>query len=376
MNKKEIIDEINNYLDKSILYRIFNNKKILYKILNDLNKESQTENYYDKFIEIKGENKNLIESYNKINENYIEAKTIWNQKIETIDILKEQKEKLEKEINDLKSKIALIDRDKERLNQDLINQKDINKEMNNKLDLFSEKINKNTENTENLTKLFKGSPASKGKIAEIRLKEIIQNSISNLNLYTFNLKVGTGIVEFAVRAKETDNWIPIDSKFIEPNLDLNQEPIIDQKYKSNVLKRAKEISTKYLDKKITNIFGILVLQNEYIYEKISEDYDFFNEAQKLNIYISSPTTFIQFLRTINTISFNLELLKDVDIFKKDMRILIGNIQNFYNNTEKGIKLLNKAFDNDYKKIDKSSEIVLNKINLINQKQNLIDIEKN
>lgn len=161
-----------------------------------------------------------------------------------------------------------------------------------------------------IEKTFFGKSGNKGKgeLGEMQLKTMLQKSGLDDDYWIENLIVGSSQVEFAIRSGEDEKWIPVDSKVLDTDHNEDGTIVLDEQYRQRVSVQAKNI-TKYLGKKNTAEYGLLVLQNDSIYLKLYEMYPlFFQETiQKYKIYICSPSSFIQFAWSISHI---------LDIYKR------------------------------------------------------------
>ena len=146
---------------------------------------------------------------------------------------------------------------------------------------------------------------TRGIYGEVQLGAIIEDILSK-NQYEENIITKAGSndrVEFAVKmpGKETDVFLPIDSKFPVENYSRlvaaydngNKTEIAEyQKALSNDVKeQAKKISTKYLDPPKTTDFGMMFVPTESLYAEIIRIPGLSDEIrQKYNIAIASPST--------------------------------------------------------------------------------------
>lgn len=146
---------------------------------------------------------------------------------------------------------------------------------------------------------------TRGIYGEVQLGAIIEDTLSK-NQYEENIITKHGSndrVEFAVKmpGKETDVFLPIDSKFPVENYSRlvaaydngNKTEIAEyQKALANDVKeQAKKISTKYLDPPKTTDFGMMFVPTESLYAEIIRIPGLSDEIrQKYNIAISSPST--------------------------------------------------------------------------------------
>ena len=146
---------------------------------------------------------------------------------------------------------------------------------------------------------------TRGIYGEVQLGAIIEDVLSK-NQYEENVITKTGSndrVEFAVKmpGKETDVFLPIDSKFPVENYsrliaayDSGSKTEIAEYQKalsSDVKEQAKKISTKYLDPPKTTDFGMMFVPTESLYAEIIRIPGLSDEIrQKYNIAIASPST--------------------------------------------------------------------------------------
>lgn len=146
---------------------------------------------------------------------------------------------------------------------------------------------------------------TRGIYGEVQLGAIIEDVLSK-NQYEENIITKTGSndrVEFAVKmpGKETDVFLPIDSKFPVENYsrliaayDGGNKTEIAEYQKAlalDVKEQAKKISTKYLDPPKTTDFGMMFVPTESLYAEIIRIPGLSDEIrQKYNIAIASPST--------------------------------------------------------------------------------------
>ena len=146
---------------------------------------------------------------------------------------------------------------------------------------------------------------TRGIYGEVQLGAIIEDILSK-NQYEENIITKSGSndrVEFAVKmpGKETDVYLPIDSKFPVENYSRliaaynnggKAEIAEFQKaLATDVKEQAKKISTKYLDPPKTTDFGMMFVPTESLYAEIIRIPGLSDEIrQKYNIAIASPST--------------------------------------------------------------------------------------
>lgn len=146
---------------------------------------------------------------------------------------------------------------------------------------------------------------TRGIYGEVQLGAIIEDTLSK-NQYEENVATKAGSsdrVEFAVKmpGKETDVFLPIDSKFPVENYSRliaaydngNKAEIAEYQkaLSSDVKEQAKKISFKYLDPPKTTDFGLMFVPTESLYAEIIRIPGLSDEIRKkYNIAIASPST--------------------------------------------------------------------------------------
>lgn len=146
---------------------------------------------------------------------------------------------------------------------------------------------------------------TRGIYGEIQLGTIIED-IMNKSQYEENIITKQGSndrVEFAIKmpGKETDVYLPIDSKFPVENYsrlisayDNGSKTEISTYQKAlanDVKEQAKKISSKYLDPPMTTDFAVMFVPTESLYAEIIRIPGLSEEMRKkYNIAIASPST--------------------------------------------------------------------------------------
>ena len=146
---------------------------------------------------------------------------------------------------------------------------------------------------------------TRGIYGEVQLGAIIEDTL-NKTQYEENIITKHGSndrVEFAVKmpGKETDVYLPIDSKFPVENYsrliaaydngDKAEIATYQKALATDVKEQAKKISTKYIDPPKTTDFAIMFVPTESLYAEIIRIPGLSDEIrQKYNITIASPST--------------------------------------------------------------------------------------
>ena len=265
-------EDSNNFNDNSIILKTQNEEK-------------------DKQIKIL-EN-NLMDN----NKNLTEKQEVISSLKHEVYTLKQKEETLKSENNKKQESLSLKD-------QKIDNLKNLIQDKKNDLNILKKDISEKLIPLNKIEKTFFAESGNKGKgeLGEMQLKTILQKSGLENDFWTENLLVGTLQVEFAIKSGKMDKWIPVDSKVLDVDLDIENNIIINEKYKQRVKTQVREI-TKYLSKSNTADYGLLVLQNDSIYMELYTKFpSFFQQVIKeFKIYICSPSSFIQFSCSISNI---------------------------------------------------------------------------
>ncbi len=305
-NKEELKNEIiKKYQNVGFFRRIFAWKDIVAGIENEIDK-----------LDITTDNSELMTNF--------ENSTKEIQKLrQDLEMIKTEKDSLNKEYGALKEQLTTT-----------------NSQM--------------LEYTRDIHKIFNSSTGRQGKISEIRLKEVLIASFgTESDVWIENLPVDKGIVEFAIKISSGDKWVPVDSKSYIPELNENNEFIIDSSYVNKVKKAGEEIASKYVGKNNTESFGLLVLPSEEVYVSLfEEDNSLFQHLADRKVHITSPSNFISFVQTLANLNNKMEAVSASESIIKEISTAYDHMVNFYNSTKEGVDKLNTAFDSHMSKAGK------------------------
>lgn len=218
-------------------------------------------------------------------------------------------------------------------------------------------INDKLSTLHKIEKTFFAQTGNKGKgeLGELQVKSILEKSGLTNDFWTENLQVGSSSVEFAIKSGSQDQWIPVDSKVLDADVDEENNVIIDDNYAKRVVTQAKEVA-KYLGKKNTANYGILVLQSDAIYMKLYEkDPSFFHRViSEHKIHIASPSIFVQFAWSISNILDIYERVHNDEKIYEDMIDALVSVEKFANKLFSVHKDFNVAMNTHYPTIAKRS----------------------
>ena len=159
---------------------------------------------------------------------------------------------------------------------------------------------------------------SRGIFGEVNLKHILASVFGekNDNIYRLQYTLpNTTIADAVIFTPEPLGTVAIDSKFPLENyrlmVDKNKTPVERQAYekqfKIDVKKHIDAISDKYIIPGVTSHQAIMFLPAEAIFAEINAYHnDIVEYAYKKNVWITSPTTLISSLTTIQVLIKNIE----------------------------------------------------------------------
>ena len=225
-----------------------------------------------------------------------------------------------------------------------------------KLSITNEEI---ADKTKALWNVFAKSSGGAGAVGELRLKsELIKYfGEEDKGLWIENLAVGSDNVEFAFKSSRDSKWIPVDSKLLQPETDSEGKFIIDSKYLTRIGTEVTKFK-KYLSKKETENFGVLVLPSIEVMEKAySIDPSKFSSWMNEGVVVASPLTFIQFAEIIALQADALNKRKQMKEIIKPLELVIRHSNIFYNNVEKSVELINRSFETNLKDMKNNLDLV-------------------
>ena len=197
---------------------------------------------------------------------------------------------------------------------------------------------------------------SRGIFGEVNLKHIMSNVFGENNDKIYKLQYpfenGT-IVDCALFAPEPLGLIGIDSKFPLENyrimVDKNQDKLsreaASKLFKNDVKKHIDAIASKYIIPGVTSDQAIMFLPAEAIFAELNAYHDDIIEyAYKKRVWITSPTTLMSTLTTIEVIIKNQERDKYAKIIQEELQKLsieFGRYRDRWDKLSRSIESVNK-----------------------------------
>ena len=224
---------------------------------------------------------------------------------------------------------------------------------------------------------------TRGIFGEVNLMNIMCNVFGEKNDKIYKMQYSfenNTIADCVLFAPEPLGIVAIDSKFPLENYQLMIDKKISNEqrckavknFKNDLKKHIDDISSKYIIKGVTSNQAIMFLPAEAIFAEINAYHsDIIEYAYKKRVWITSPTTLISTLTTIQVIIKNIERDKYTSIIHKELNLLSDEFKRYkerWNKLSRSIETVNK----DIKDIYNTTEKITKRFDSINS----VDIEKN
>ncbi len=197
---------------------------------------------------------------------------------------------------------------------------------------------------------------SRGIFGEVNLTHILASVFGDKNDKVYRLQYtfeNGSIADAVLFAPEPLGTIAIDSKFPLENyrimVDKNQDKLsreaASKLFKSDVKKHIDAISSKYIIPGVTSDQAIMFLPAEAIFAELNAYHDDIIEyAYKKRVWITSPTTLMSTLTTIEVIIKNQERDKYAKIIQEELQKLsieFGRYRDRWDKLSRSIESVNK-----------------------------------
>ena len=200
---------------------------------------------------------------------------------------------------------------------------------------------------------------SRGIFGEVNLKHILSSVFGENNERIYRLQYtlpNTTIVDAVIFTPEPLGTVAIDSKFplenyrqmVDKNKSANDRALYEKQFKIDVKKHIDAISSKYIIPGITSNQAIMFLPAEAIFAEINAYHnDLVEYAYKKNVWITSPTTLISSLTTIQVLLKNMERDKYAKVVHEELIKLGIEFQRYKERWDK----LSRSIDTVSKDVD-------------------------
>lgn len=218
---------------------------------------------------------------------------------------------------------------------------------------------------------------TRGIFGEVNLHHIMSSVFgeNNNNVYKMQHSMPNGtIVDCALFAPSPLGLIGIDSKFplehyrmmVDKKLSLEVREQAEKLFKTDMKKHIDAISSKYIIPGVTSDQAILFLPAEAIFAELNAYHtDLIEYAYKKRVWITSPTTLISTLTTIQVIIKNLERDKYASIIHQELKLLDEEFKRYKDRWDKLSRSI-ETVGRDVKDIHTTTEKITKRFNSINQ----------
>ncbi|MBR6690830.1 MAG: DNA recombination protein RmuC [Bacilli bacterium] len=218
---------------------------------------------------------------------------------------------------------------------------------------------------------------TRGIFGEVNLENILSNVFGKNNTkvyqmqYTFNN--GT-IADSVLFTPEPLGTIAIDSKFPLEHYQImvdrkNNKEVRDQAekmFKLDMKKHIDAISSKYIIPGVTSDQAILFLPAEAIFAEVNAYHtEILEYAYKKRVWITSPTTLISTLTTIQIIIKNIERDKFAKVIHNELTLLDSEFKRYKDRWDKLYRSI-ETVSKDVKEIHTTTDKITKRFNSINQ----------
>ncbi len=201
---------------------------------------------------------------------------------------------------------------------------------------------------------------SRGIFGEVNLKHILSSVFGEKNDKIYKLQYtlpNTTIADAIVFTPEPLGTIAIDSKFPLENYRLmvdktktqTERQLYEKQFKADVKKHIDAISSKYIIPGVTSNQAIMFLPAEAIFAEINAYHnDLVEYAYKRNVWLTSPTTLISSLTTIQVLLKNMERDKYAKVVHEELTKLgieFSRYKERWDKLSRSIETVNKDVEN-------------------------------
>ena len=218
---------------------------------------------------------------------------------------------------------------------------------------------------------------TRGIYGEVHLKHLMSNIFGEKNdtIYRLQYPLPNGtIVDCILFAPSPLGTIGIDSKFplehyqkmVDRKLSKEERLIAEKQFKLDVKKHIDAIADKYIIEGVTSRQAIMFLPAEAIFAEINAYHqDLIDYAYKKRVWITSPTTLISTLTTLQIIIKNIERDKYTKVIHQELRLLDEEFKRYKDRWDKLYRSI-ETVSKDVKDIHTTTDKITKRFNSINQ----------
>lgn len=218
---------------------------------------------------------------------------------------------------------------------------------------------------------------TRGIFGEVNLSHIMANIFGENNTHIYELQHtfenGT-IADCVLYAPEPLGTIAIDSKFplehYQIMVDKKESQVVrdqaEKLFKLDMKKHIDAISSKYIIPSVTSDQAIMFLPAEAIFAEVNAYHsDIIEYAYKKRVWITSPTTLISTLTTLQIIMKNIERDKYASVIHNELRLLSEEFKRYKERWDKLSRSI-ETVSRDVKDIHTTTDKITKRFDSINQ----------
>ncbi len=214
-----------------------------------------------------------------------------------------------------------------------------------KIDEAQKKIDSLSTNVVSLQDILTDKK-SRGIFGEVQLNQILYAVFGEKNdkVYQTQYKLSTGkMVDAMLFAPAPTGNIAIDSKFSLENYKRMTDKLLpnderkqaEKMFKMDVKKQIDDIADKYIIPGETAAHAMMFLPAEAIFAEVNAYHsDLIQYAQRRNIWVTSPTTFVAVLSTLQNVLNDIERRKYADIIQQEIIKLAEDFSRYQSRWDK------------------------------------------
>jgi DNA recombination protein RmuC len=218
---------------------------------------------------------------------------------------------------------------------------------------------------------------TRGIFGEVNLKHILSSVFgeNNKKIYELQHTFENGVIADCVLfAPEPLGVIAIDSKFplenyqimVDKSNDVGVRSSAEKLFKSDMKKHIDAIASKYIIPGVTTDQAIMFLPAEAIFAEVNAYHqDLIDYAYKKRVWITSPTTLISTLTTLQIIIKNIERDKYTKVIHQELRLLDEEFKRYKDRWDKLYRSI-ETVSRDVKDIHTTTDKITKRFNSINQ----------
>ena len=217
---------------------------------------------------------------------------------------------------------------------------------------------------------------SRGIFGEVNLQNIMTNVFGENNEKIYRMQYtfpNESIADCVLFAPEPLGTIAIDSKFplenyqrmMDKNIGKDLRDQAEKNFKLDMKKHIDAIASKYIIPGVTSDQAILFLPAEAIFAEVNAYHtDLISYAYKKRVWITSPTTLISTLTTIQVILKNIERDKHASVIHQELNLLSEDFKRYKERWDKLYRSI-ETVSKDVKDIHTSTTKITKRFDSIN-----------